>query len=134
MKREISQAQKAERNEIWKRVGTAALGGGISVGSFLLFFAFSHGISTVLICAVDIGYAFWHACGEFKEKKWDGTKRFLIPLLMVIFWALVFCVLCVGNASVLEKDFSYQLFLYPIFLMPAYEIVFLLFCLVASGL
>lgn len=132
--RKISEAERENRREILKNILFAALGAGVSVGSFFLYYWVDHVALTVVICLFDVGYTYWSACRFFDAQEWKGTKAIMIPMLMLIFWAIVFCVLCVGNAELMGGDFSYDMFLYPVFLMPAFEVVFLLLVILGQGM
>ena len=132
--RKISEAERENRREILRDILLAALGAGVSVGSFFLYYWADHVILTIAICLFDVGYTYWSACRFFDAQEWKGTKAIMIPMLMLFFWAIVFCVLCVGNAAMLGGDFSYDMFLYPVFLMPAFEVVFLVLIILGQGM
>ena len=54
--------------------------------------------------------------------------------LMLVYWTAIFSVISIGNAVMLEGEFSNHFFLYPIFLMPSFVLVLLLLALVAMGM
>ena len=107
----------------------------ISVGSFVLFhFLKRFVIVTVLICVVDVVYAYIHARIFFKSKDWHGIRHIFIPLMMIIYWGIVFAVICGFNAMALEGAFSRAFLLYPIFLMPSFVLEIILVGLICSGI
>ena len=131
----VLERKKRERRENWIVFAYALVGLAICVGSFLLFHYFSHlSVLIVFVSLLDVAYAYVHARIFFKSKDWKGVKIFLIPLLMVIWWAVLFAAIVIVNAIVLQADFSYHFFLYPVFLMPAFLIVIMLFLLIVAGL
>ena len=52
----------------------------------------------------------------------------------MVYWTIIFAIISIGNAVVLEGEFSNHFFLYPIFLMPSFVLVLLLLALIAMGL
>ena len=62
------------------------------------------------------------------------ARQIFIPLMLLIYWAIIFVVISIVNAMILEGAFSCSFFLYPIFLMPSFVLVLLLLALVAMGL
>lgn len=95
----------------------------ITIVSFLLFHFFQNDIVlTVLVCVVDVVYTYFNALIFFKSKDWKYEKYIFIPLLMLVYWTLLFAAVCAINGMVLKGPFSYNFFLYPIFLMPSFVI------------
>ena len=110
------------------------IGAAISVFSFWLYHSSSHFLVTTAICMADIAYAYFNARFFFKTKEWNGVRQIFIPLMMIVYWTAVFAIISIGNATLLDGDFSYQFFLYPVFLLPSFVVVLLLLILVGMGL
>lgn len=106
----------------------------ISVLNFIIFHHFGHYIITITLCVVDITYAYFNARLYLASKDWNGSRRFFIPLMLLAYWAIIFTIICVGNAMMFEGSFSNAFFLYPIFLMPSFVVVVLLIALIGSGM
>ena len=105
----------------------------VSIGSFVLFHCLKRFvIVTVLICLVDIVYAYVHARVFFRSKNWCGVRHIFIPLMMIVYWGIVFAVICVFNAMALEGEFSSAFLLYPVFLMPSFVLEIILVGLIGS--
>ena len=110
------------------------IGAAISVLSFFLYHYCSHALVTIALCTADIVYAYFNARLFFKSKDWNGVRQIFIPLMMFVYWAAIFAVISIGNAVMLEGEFSNHFFLYPVFLMPSFVLVLLLLALVAMGM
>ena len=110
------------------------IGVGISVLSFFLYHYCSHILVKIALCIADIVYAYFHARLFFKSKDWNGARQIFIPLMMLVYWAVIFAVIIIGNALMLEGEFSNHFFLYPIFLMPSFVLMILLLAFIAMGL
>ena len=106
----------------------------ISVLSFLIYHYCNHTLITITLCIADVVYAYFNARIFLKSKNFNEVRQFLIPLFLLVYWTIVFAVIIIGNAALLEREFSNNFFLYPIFLMPSFALVLLLLALVASGL
>ncbi len=122
------------KKETLMKIIFAVVGGGISVLNFFLYHYFKHILVVAVLCIVDVVYAYLNARLFFKSKDWNGIRRLFIPLMILIYWAIIFTIICVGNAALLNGEFSNQFFLYPIFLMPSFVLVLLLLALIAMGL
>ena len=110
------------------------VGGVISALSFFLYHYCSHALVTIALCTADIVYAYFNARLFFKSKDWNGVRQIFIPLMMFVYWTAIFAVISIGNAVMLEGEFSNHFFLYPVFLMPSFVLVLLLLALVAMGM
>ena len=110
------------------------VGAVISVFSFFIYHCCEYALVTIMICIVDVAYAYFNARLFLKSKDWNGARQIFIPIMLLVYWAIIFAVITIGNAVVLVGEFSNLLFLYPIFLMPSFVLVLLLFALVAMGL
>ena len=87
-----------------------------------------------MLCIADIVYAYFNARLFFKSKDWNGARQIFIPIMLMVYWTIIFAIISIGNAVVLEGEFSNHFFLYPIFLMPSFVLVLLLLAFVAMGL
>ena len=110
------------------------IGAAISVLSFFLYHHCGYALVTVMLCIADIVYAYFNAKLFFESKDWNGARQIFIPLMMLVYWMAIFAVISIGNAVMLEGEFSNHFFLYPIFLMPSFVLVLLLLALVAMGM
>ena len=108
------------------------IGATISVLSFFLYHHCGYALVTVMLCIADIVYAYFNAQLFFESKDWNGARQIFIPLMMLVYWTAIFAVISIGNAVMLEGEFSNHFFLYPVFLMPSFVLVLLL--LVAMGM
>lgn len=132
---EIREEKRKKRKEFLINLAFALGGAGISVGSFFLFHFFpTMHFLTVVVCIVDIAYAYLNARLFFKGKDWNGARQFIIPLLLIAYWAVIFAVICIFGVAFLKNEFTGSFFIYPIFLMPAFVIEIIVLCLVAEGL
>lgn len=126
--------QKETKKDKWILILYSVIGLVIAVASFALYHICPNPFVTILICLTDIGYAYLNARIFFKSRDWNGARQILIPLLMIVYWTVVFGILCIGNAMLLKGEFFNQLFLYPIFLMPAFVLEILLVGLIGYGI
>ncbi|MBR5187768.1 MAG: hypothetical protein IKW18_04775 [Clostridia bacterium] len=110
------------------------VGAVISVLSFFLYHYCEYALVTIMLCIADIVYAYFNARLFFQSKDWNGARQIFIPLMMLVYWAIIFAVICIGNAMLLNGEFLNQFFLYPIFLMPSFVLVIFLLALVAWGI
>ena len=110
------------------------VGAVISVLSFFLYHYCGHVLVTIMLCIADIVYAYFNARLFFKSKDWNGARQIFIPIMLMVYWTIIFAIISIGNAVVLEGEFSNHFFLYPIFLMPSFVLVLLLLAFVAMGL
>ena len=123
-----------QRKEQLLIIAFSIIGVGVSVLSFFLYHYCSHILVKIAVCIADIVYAYFNARLFFKSKDWNGARQFFIPLMMLVYWSVIFAVITIGNAVMLEGAFSNHFLLYPIFLMPAFVVVILLLACVAMGL
>ena len=123
-----------QRKEQLLIIAFSIIGVGVSVLSFFLYHYCSHILVKIAVCIADIVYAYFNARLFFKSKDWNGARQFFIPLMMLVYWSVIFAVITIGNAIMLEGAFSNHFLLYPIFLMPAFVVVILLLACVAMGL
>lgn len=112
----------------------SAIGLLLSVISFFIYNKINSFLVVIAICIADLIFSYFNAKLFFKSKDWDGARQLFIPLMMIVYWTAVFAVVCIGNAVMLEGEFSNHFFLYPIFLMPSFVLVLLLLALVAMGM
>lgn len=112
----------------------SAIGLLLSVISFFIYNKINSFLVVIAICIADLIFSYFNAKLFFKSKDWDGARQLFIPLMMIVYWAVVFAVISIGNAVMLEGEFSNHFFLYPIFLMPSFVLVLLLLALVAIGM
>ena len=112
----------------------SAIGMLLSVISFLIYKQINHFLVVTAICIADLIFSYFNAKLFFKSKDWDGARQLFIPLMMLVYWTAIFAVISIGNAVMLEGEFSNHFFLYPIFLMPSFVLVLLLLALVAMGM
>ena len=110
------------------------VGAVISVLSFFLYHYCGHVLVTIMLCIADIVYAYFNARLFLKSKDWNGARQIFIPIMLLVYWTIIFALISIGNAVVLEGEFSNHFFLYPIFLMPSFVLVLLLLAFVAMGL
>ena len=110
------------------------VGAVISFLSFFLYHYCEYALVTIMLCIADIVYAYFNARLFFQSKDWNGARQIFIPLMMLVYWAIIFAVICIGNAMLLNGEFLNQFFLYPIFLMPSFVLVIFLLALVAWGI
>ena len=110
------------------------VGAVISFLSFFLYHYCEYALVTIMLCIADIVYAYFNARLFFQSKDWNGARQIFIPLMMLVYWAIIFAVICIGNAMLLNGEFLNQFFLYPIFLMPSFVLVLILFAFAAMGL
>ena len=110
------------------------VGAGISVLSFFLYHYCEYALVTIMLCIADIVYGYFNARLFFKSKDWNGARQILIPFMLLFYWTIIFAIISIGNAMVLEGEFSNHFFLYPIFLMPSFFLVLLLLALLGMGL
>lgn len=123
-----------EKKELLVKIVFAIVGGGISALSFFLYHSFSQAFLTILICILDVVYAYFNAKLFFKSKDWNGARQFIIPLLLLGYYGIVFAVVSIGNAFLVGGEFQNHFLLYPIFLMPAFVLTILALCLIAAGM
>ena len=126
--------ESKSNRDIWLIVLFSVIGGLISALSFFLFYKVEHVLMVIGICSLDVVYGYFNLRLFIKSREWNGVRHVFSLLIMVTYWAIVFGVICIGNAILLDGVFSPHFFLYPIFLIPAFELVILLLCLVAQGL
>ncbi len=112
----------------------SAIGLLLSVISFFIYNKINSFLVVIAICIADLIFSYFNAKLFFKSKDWDGARQLFIPLMMIVYWTAVFAVVCIGNAVMLEGEFSNHFFLYPVFLMPSFVLVLLLLALVAMGM
>ena len=110
------------------------VGAVISVSSFFLYHYCEYALVTIMLCIADIVYAYFNARLFFKSKDWNGARQIFIPIMLLVYWSIIFALISIGNAVVSEGEFSNHFFLYPIFLMPSFVLVLLLLAFVAMGL
>ena len=110
------------------------VGAVISVLSFFLYHYCEYALVTIMLCIADIVYAYFHARLFLKSKDWNGARQIFIPIMILVYWSIIFAIISIGNAVVSEGEFSNHFFLYPIFLMPSFVLVLLLLAFVAMGL
>ena len=110
------------------------VGAVFSVLSFFLYHYCEYTLVTIMLCIADIVYAYFNARLFLKSKDWNGARQIFIPIMLLVYWTIIFALISIGNAVVLEGEFSNHFFLYPIFLMPAFVLVLLLLAFVAMGL
>ena len=110
------------------------VGAVISVLSFFLYHHCEYALVTIMLCIADIVYAYFNARLFFKSKDWNGARQIFIPIMLMVYWTIIFAIISIGNAVVSEGEFSNHFFLYPIFLMPSFVLVLLLLAFVAMGL
>ena len=110
------------------------VGAVISVLSFFLYHYCEYVLVTIMLCIADIVYAYFNARLFFKSKDWNGARQIFIPIMLLVYWTIIFAIISIGNAVVSEGEFSNHFFLYPIFLMPSFVLVLLLLAFVAMGL
>ena len=115
-------------------VAVALVGVFVAAGSFWLYKNFkAFPIVTVLICVIDVIYAYFNAKLFLKSRDWHGVRGILIFLFLLIYWAVIFTLVAIC-ASASERGFFNDVFLYPIFLMPSFVVVIVVLGLIASGL
>ena len=110
------------------------VGAVISVLSFFLYHYCEYALVTIMLCIADIVYAYFNARLFLKSKDWNGSRQIFIPIMLPVYWSIIFALISIGNAVVSEGEFSNHFFLYPIFLMPSFVLVLLLLAFVAMGL
>ena len=110
------------------------VGAVISVLSFFLYHYCEYALVTIMLCIADIVYAYFNARLFFKSKDWNGARQIFIPIMLLVYWSIIFALISIGNAVVSEGEFSNHFFLYPIFLMPSFVLVTFLLALVAWGI
>ena len=110
------------------------VGAVISVLSFFLYHYCEYDLVTIMLCIADIVYAYFNARLFLKSKDWNGSRQIFIPIMLLVYWSIIFALIVIGNAVVLKGEFSNHFFLYPIFLMPSFVLVLLLLAFVAMGL
>ena len=115
-------------------IAFSIVGAGISVLSFFLYHYFNHVLVTTMLCIADAVFAYFNGKLFLQSKDWNGARRFFIPLMLLAYWAIIFTIICVGNAMMFEGSFLNAFFLYPIFLMPSFDVVVLLIALIGSGM
>ncbi len=134
-KKHVIKKSKKEIKELLKEIMLPFIGVLVSVGSFLLYFNFSsYTAVTVLICVADVIYAFINAKLFVKSQEWEGVRGIMIFVFFLFYWTVMFVVLAFFYANITKGGFVLNLLLYPIFLMPSFEIVILLLLLIASGM
>ncbi len=132
---EVREEKRKKQKEFLINLAFALGGAGISVGSFFLFHFFpTKHFLTVVVCIADIAYAYLNARLFFKGKDWNGARQILIPLLLIVYWAVIFAVVSIFGVAFLKNEFTGSFFIYPIFLMPAFVIEIIVLCLVVEGL
>ena len=110
------------------------VGAVISVLSFFLYHYCEYVLVTIMLCIADIVYAYFNARLFLKSKDWNGARQIFIPIMLLVYWTIIFALISIGNAVVSEGEFSNHFFLYPIFLMPSFVLLLLLVAFVAMGL
>ena len=118
-----------DKKEKLRVIVFAIVGVGVSILSFIAYYSLHHWIATSLICTVDVAYAYFNAVQFFDAKDWRSARKILIPLMMIVYWVVIFALLCLVTGS-----FSTQYFLYPMFLMPAFVLEIFLFALFGMGI
>ena len=119
---------KGEIKEILIAGMFSLIGVGITVASFMLYNKFSYSTVTIfLICLLDVAYAYFHFKKSDLEDVFDKI-RFL--KCAVIYWLILFVVISIFYCFIFKKEFSASLLLYPIFIMPSFMIVVLIFGLI----
>ena len=146
----MKKREKAPKNKNWKKhvikkskeeimaqvkmVVVAVIGGLVAAGSFLLYFKLKEfAVVTVLICVIDVVYAYFNAKMFLTSQDWKGVRGILIFLFLLFYYTVVFAFLAIC-ASRSDRGFINEVFLYPIFLMPSFVIVIILLLLILSGL
>ena len=110
------------------------VGAVISVLSFFLYHYCEYVLVTIMLCIADIVYAYFNARLFLKSKDWNDARQIFIPIMLLVYWTIIFALISIGNAVVSEGEFSNHFFLYPIFLMPSFVLLLLLVAFVAMGL
>ena len=131
---EKEQTNSTDRKEDRTIVIVSVIGLLLSVISFFGYYFINHFFAVMAICFVDLIFSYFNAKLFFQSKDWDGARQLFIPLMMIVYWAIVFAIICIGNAILFEGSFVNEFFLYPIFLMPGFVFEILLLGLIASGL
>ena len=127
---------EAKREEIRKNLTHllfAIVGALISAGSFILHYHATRVWVTVIICVVDMVYAYLNASIFFKDKSWGSAKPILIVLFLLFYWVIIFAVIAI-LAATSDIGFSYQFFLYPVFLTPAFVLTLAVLIFLLQGL
>ena len=134
-KKHVIKKSKKEIKEMMEEIMLPIIGVLISVCSFLLYHNFSsYTAVTVLVCIIDIIYAYINAKIFVKSQEWEGARGIMIFVFFLLYWAVMFGVIAFFYANITKGDFVLDLLFYPIFLMPSFEIVILLLLLIASGM
>ena len=106
----------------------------ITVSSFVLHHYFGgFAMITVLICMADIVYTYHNVRMFLRSLKRKIEQPIMIVFFMFVYWLLMFCLISVGT-GVAKVPFSERNLVYPIFLMPAFEIEILLLGVIMSGI
>ncbi|MBQ2987669.1 MAG: hypothetical protein IJD59_01030 [Clostridia bacterium] len=122
------------KKDLWLIIIFSIVGGGISALSFFLYHYFENPLVTIMVCIADIVYAYFNAKFFLKSRDWNGVRQIFIPLMLLFYWVIIFAIICIGNALVLNGEFLNQFFIYPIFLMPSFVLVLLLFAVIVMGM
>ena len=134
-KKHVIKKSKKEIKEMMEKIMTPVVGVLISVCSFLLYHKFSfYTVVIVLICIIDVIYAYVNAKIFVKSQEWEGVRGIMIFVFFLFYWTVMFGVLAFFYTNITKGDFVLDLLFYPIFLMPSFEIVILLLLLIASGM
>ncbi|MBQ9116768.1 MAG: hypothetical protein IJY04_07060 [Clostridia bacterium] len=113
----------------------AFVGLALCIGSFILLRFFPE-VTPIAwgICLIDVIYTYVHARVYFKVNEWKGSR--FIPLMMVAYWIVAFAAVLAVHAVIRGGnlgEFDLKYVAYPIFLMPTFDIQFLLLMLIISG-
>ena len=115
-------------------IAFSIVGAGISVLSFFLYHYFNHVLVTTMLCIADAVFAYFNAKLFLQSKDWNGACQIFIPIMLLVYWVVVFAVICAGNAMMLSGEFLNHFFFYPVFLMPSFVVVVLLLVGILMGL
>ena len=134
-KKHVIKKSKKEIEELIKEIMLSIIGLLISVCSFFLYFKLSsYTPIIVLICIIDVIYAYINAKLFVKSQEWEGVRGIMIFVFFLFYWTVLFGVLAFFYTNITKGGFVLDLLFYPIFLMPSFEIVILLLMLIASGM
>ena len=88
------------------------VGAVISVLSFFLYHYCEYALVTIMLCIADIVYAYFNARLFLKSKDWNGARQIFSPIMLLVYWTIIFAIISIGNAVVSEGEFSNHFFMY----------------------
>lgn len=108
----------------------SVLGALISVCSFWLYSVFSgYTAVTVLLCALNVAYAYFNVSEYLRSRDFEGVRVFMIIIFLIAYFGVAFGLVALFGSAAFNLKVSYEFLIYTVFLMPAFVAVIVSFIL-----